>query len=389
MPTIRGLLAVVLLAWCGLAAATPRIGVMTMEPGDVFFERFGHNAIIVDDPAAGTQTAYNYGYFDMAEPGFFGRFIDGEMMYQLVEGPVAQDLRYYQAVGRGVTVQWLALPPEAATTLAATLHADANGPNRRYRYDYYTANCSTKVRDALDAALGGTLRPQLEARSQGNTYRSESVRLAAPAWWMATGFHLGLGDYADRPLSRWDEGFIPMRLRDSLREARLPDGSPLVVAEQVVLPHRLDQPPAEMPQLRGAALVAGIVLAVAILASARRFPRALAAFAFAFWLVAGLAGATMLFIWFGSAHVSGYRNLNLLLLNPLAWALLPGAWAAARGRTPSPRFRVVLWCVAGLAALAGFAQFLPFVKQQMVEWVLLFLPVHWALLRAFDPKGSA
>ena len=39
-----------------------------------------------------------------------------------------------------------------------------------------------------------------------------------------------------------------------------------------------------------------------------------------------------------------------------------------------------------LAAAAGFAQFLPFVKQQNVEWVLLLLPVHWALLRTLDPK---
>ena len=385
---VAGAVLALLLCLAGPAAAALRIGVVTMEPGPVFFERFGHNAIVVADGAAGTAVAYNYGYFDMEEPDFVARFVHGEMMYRLVELPLADDLRYYGHVGRGVVVQWLDVPPAAAAELAARLHADANGPNQRYRYDYYTANCSTKVRDAIDAALGGALRPQLDARSQGNTYRSESVRLAAPAWWMATGFHLGLGPYADRPLSRWDEAFIPMRLRDSLREARTPEGRPLVLAEQTLLEHRIGQPPAEAPRLRGAAFAAGIVLAIAVLWAARRAPRVLASAAFVFWLCAGLAGATMLFIWFGSAHVAGWRNLNLLLLNPLAWALLPGAWARLRGRTPSPRFRVMLWLVVGLAAAAGFAQFLPFVKQQNVEWVLLLLPVHWALLRAFDPKES-
>ena len=41
--------------WPLLAAAqdgtdidAPQIGVATMQPGDVFFERFGHNALIVD-----------------------------------------------------------------------------------------------------------------------------------------------------------------------------------------------------------------------------------------------------------------------------------------------------------------------------------------------------
>jgi hypothetical protein len=372
------------------APAAPRIGIVTMEPGAIFFERFGHNAIVVDDPAGGRRTAYNYGYFDMDEPDFFGRFLHGEMMYWLVELPLEQDLAYYAEVGRGATVQWLDLPPDAVRALAARLHADARGENARYRYDYYTANCSTKVRDAIDAATGGTLRPQLQARSQGNTWRSESVRLAAPAPWMAIGFHLGLTAYADRPLSRWEEAFVPMRLRDALREAKLPDGRPLVLAEEVLLPHRIGQPPAEMPALRGEALVAGLVLAFAVLWSGRRYPRALAASALAFWTIAGLAGATMLFIWFGTAHVAGHGNLNLLLLNPLAWALLPGGWARLRGRPASPRFRAILWTVTALAAAAGFAQFLPFVRQQNVEWVLLLLPVHWALARVMEkPAPSA
>ena len=45
------------------------------------------------------------------------------------------------------------------------------------------------------------------------------------------GFDLGLGPYADRALSRWEEGFVPMRLADGLREARNSAGRPLVMAE--------------------------------------------------------------------------------------------------------------------------------------------------------------
>ena len=47
------LLAFALLLWPLFAAAAPRIGVMTMQPGEVFWERFGHNAIVVDDPQRG------------------------------------------------------------------------------------------------------------------------------------------------------------------------------------------------------------------------------------------------------------------------------------------------------------------------------------------------
>lgn len=379
-------LALALLWLSGLAQAAPRIGVVTMEPGEIFFERFGHNAIVVADADTGEATAYNFGYFDMGEPDFFGNFVQGRMQYQLVALPLDSDLARYDQLGRGVGLQWLDLTPAQATRLAAVLAEHAKPENARYTYDYYTSNCSTKVRDALDEVLGGALTKQLTGRSQGNTYRTESVRLAAPAPWMALGFHLGLGGYADKPLSRWDESFIPMRLRDALREVKLSDGRPLVSSEVTLLPHRVSQPPDEAPRLQVPAFFAGLALAGLVIWAGRRWPRTLAAGALAFWTLAGAAGLVMALIWVASAHVAGYANQNLLLFSPLCLALLPGGWARLRGRDPSQRFVWLLRVVVAGAAVAGFLKFLPFVAQQNTEWVLLLLPLHWALLRAFDPK---
>ena len=201
------------------AAAQPRIGVATMQPGEIFFERFGHNAIVVDDPASGEPVSYNFGFFDMEEDGFVGNFIRGEMHYRLVALPLREDLRYYADVGRGVSIQWLDLDPGEATSLAAALAENAKPENARYRYDYFLDNCSTRVRDALDAALGGTLRKLMEGRSRGNTYRGDAVRLASPAPWMWLGFDIGLGPAADRPNSLWHDAFVPMRLADALSTA--------------------------------------------------------------------------------------------------------------------------------------------------------------------------
>src|SRR5688500_7867394 len=203
----------------GLRIGELRIGVMTMQPGEIFWERFGHNALVVDDPALPSPISYNYGFFDLTEPGFVWRFIRGEMQYQLVALPLEQDLAYYREVGRGVSMQWLDLEPERARRLADALAVNARPENARYGYDYFTDNCSTRVRDALDTVLDGGLQRQMSSRSRGNTYRSEAVRLASPAGWMWLGFDVGLGPFADRPLSRWQEAFVPMRLADSLREA--------------------------------------------------------------------------------------------------------------------------------------------------------------------------
>jgi hypothetical protein len=370
------------------AAAPLRVGVMTMEPGEEFWARFGHDAIVIADTRTGEMLSYNFGFFDLSEPGFVRNFVRGRMNYMLLALPLQDDLEAYRREGRGVAVQWLNLSQSQAQGLASSLAVNALPENARYTYDYYTANCSTRVRDALDAALGGQLQAQLSGRSQGNTYRSESVRLAWPAPWMAFGFHVGLSGSADRPLSRWDEAFIPMRLRDSLREVWLADGRPLVASEESLLLHRLSQPPAETPRWRLPALLIGLASAVAASWLGARRRRALAAFALAFWGLAGAFGGVMLFLWFGSAHRFAWGNENLLLLSPLCWLLLPGGWALLRGRAANSRFRALLWLVAASAAVAGFLKFLPFRPQENVEWVLLLLPLHLALARRFDPKPT-
>jgi hypothetical protein len=369
-------------------APPPRIGVLVMEPGEVFWERFGHVAILVEDRAKGTATSYNFGFFDMAEPGFFGNFVRGKMRYFLAELPLADDLAQYRDEGRGVTVQWLDLSPIEARALARDLAVNARPEFARYRYDYYLDNCSTRVRDALDRALSGRLKQQLSGRSRGNTWRSESVRLAWPAPWMAFGFHLGLGGLADRPLSRWDEAFIPMRLRESLREVKGDGGKPLVSSEEQLLPHRISLPPEEEPGWRVAALVIGLAMALAITWLGGRRPRLLAGLALPFWLLAGMAGSLMAFIWFGTAHYAGHQNENLLLLSPLALGLLPGGWRVLRGRDGGRVFRILLWALAALAACAAFLEFLPFLRQQNLEWVLLLLPIHLALARQLAPRKA-
>ena len=103
-------------AWAADDAA-PRIGVVTMQPGEVFFERFGHDALVVADPDGGQLTSYNFGFFDPSEPDFVGNFVRGRMMYYLVALPLEEDLAQYRNAGRGVSIQWLDLPPPQARAL--------------------------------------------------------------------------------------------------------------------------------------------------------------------------------------------------------------------------------------------------------------------------------
>ena len=361
------------------APPPPRIGVVTMAPGAIFWERFGHDAIVVDDPAQPGPVSYNFGFFDLGEDGFVGRFVKGEMQYMLVALPLREDLQYYRETGRGAILQWLELEPAQARRLADELAENARPENARYRYDYYTDNCSTRVRDALDRALGGALQRQLRGRSSGDSYRGESVRLASPAAWMSLGFDLALGPYGDRPLSRWEQAFLPRRLADDLRELKRADGRPLVAEERELLPQRQAPEPAETPRRWWPWLLLGLAAGATILVLAPRSPRATAALAGVFWLLCGLLGGVLAMAWGFTEHRALWANRNLLLLDPLCLLLLPGAWTLLRGRDPSARFRVLLAVVAAIAALALVPLWLQLLPQRNGHWIALLLPIHLAL----------
>jgi hypothetical protein len=379
LPSLLGLLLVLLPL---LAQAVPRIGLLTMEPGEVYWSRFGHNAILVAEPD-GTAISYNYGYFDFEQPGFLLNFLRGRMLYQLVALPAEHDIALYAAEGRGVVLQWLDIDPAPARELADFLAFNARPENADYRYDYFFDNCSTRVRDALDRALGGELQRQTRSPSRGLTARSESLRLSAPLPWLYLGIHLGLGPATDRPLSRWDEGFIPQRLYEAVREVRVDGGRPLVLAEQRLVEHRLaaarDFEPRSLPWFMACGLLAAAALGWALSQPAGRSRRLASAAVGLFWLLGGLLGLGLLALWTLTDHAAAWANWNLLLLSPLMLGLLP-ALPALRDDRPLPRGLAsvsLLVLAGGLIALTHTV--LALRNQDNGDWLALLLPIHAVL----------
>lgn len=364
----------------------PRIGLITMAPGIDYWARFGHNAILVDDGTS--RTLYNYGYFDFAQPGFLTRFLRGRMLYQLVALPMEADLRGYAEDGRGVQLQWLDIAPPQARELAAFLQWNARPENAEYRYDYFVDNCSTRVRDALDRALGGALKRTLSGRSHGFTFRDEARRLAASLPWMYLGIHLGLGPFTDKPMSLWEESYVPMRLHDAISESRSASGGPLVLAEVQVLPQVIEPARATPPRWLGWFALVGIsiagLLAFTFRPTASKLARRSGALTTAaLWTLSGLIGVGLLALWAFTDHAAAWGNENALLFNPLCLALLPTARRLVRGVAPSRFARRMALAVAACAGLALFLKFLPFRIQANGDWIALMLPLHAALAWRF------
>ena len=88
-----------------------RISVITIGPGALVWERFGHNAIMVEDTLTGDALWYNYGMFDFGARDFWPRFIRVDMRYWMAAGDVRSELGFYMRANRTVWLQELDLSP--------------------------------------------------------------------------------------------------------------------------------------------------------------------------------------------------------------------------------------------------------------------------------------
>ena len=338
------------------------IWLVTYGPGEVYWQRFGHNAIWVRDERLGLDHTFNFGFFDFGQENFFMRFLMGRMLYFSAAQKAGEEFAQYVAENRGIRAQRLNIASDRKAELVRFLLNEVRPENRDYLYDYYRNNCSTRVRDALDQALDGAIRRENESLPARLNWRGHTRRLTQEDFWLYLGLETVLGPLVDRPVSRWDEMFIPGVLADALA-----DQARWVLEERQVyestLPSPAESPKAVWPRYLLAALV---VLLLAALLS-RWLPAVLLARSWLF--IGGLAGSAMLFFWFGTDHAVAAFNLNLLLFNPL-WLVLALSKNAAR---------FALQTVAVFGVLAVAVALSP--GQYSADAVAAFLPIN--LLAAY------
>ena len=371
------------------------VSIYTFGPGEEVWERFGHNAIEIRNRDSGAAVLYNYGIFDFAQKNFFINFARGLMTYRIAADDTADELPNYVAEGRWIVRQDLNFTPAQRIKLAEFLAWNAREENAQYRYDYFRANCSTRVRDALDQALGGAIKAQTVAPSRGFTYRMDADRLMRPDAAIMLLIDAGLGPFADQRLSYWDESFVPMEFMRHLREVKVRDAAgneaPVVAAETQLAPARVADPPDFPARWTWHAIAIGIALALGLLALSR--PRArkrqlvrvlFAASGSLMSLILGICGLVLAALWGLTDHMSAWRNENLLLLDPLCLLLVPAWLGAFRSRwRPSAFARRVVIAIALLAAFAWFAKILPGFRQDNALWIALLLPWHFAVALIF------
>jgi hypothetical protein len=377
-----------------------RVFVMTMGPGSAVWERFGHNALWIHTENPKSDVAYNWGLFDFAQPGFVPRLMAGQMMYWMAGFDADRTAQAFAAANRSVWIQELNLTPEQKVALRDYVQWNSLEENKYYRYDYYRDNCSTRVRDVIDRVLGGQIRAATETRQTATTYRSHTRILTENDIPVYTGLELAMGPNIDRPISEYEEMFLPLLLRENIRDLRVrrPDGSdvPLVLSEATLYADTDREPLPETPPSRNfwyllAGVVTGVILVALSLASAHGSKPARAAYiilALLWSFAAGFFGLLIALLWALTDHYPTYRNENVLQVNVLSLVLLVLIpLAVYRGRAGQHAVRIAFLIV--LISLLGFVlQVLPWLDQVNGEIIGLALPIHLGLAWSLAVLGN-
>ena len=296
---------------CGI-----RISLLTCTPGTELYSTFGHSALRVYDSLYNKDLVFNYGTFDFYDPEFYNKFVKGKLLYFVSIDTLPSFLYEYEYFKRGITEQIINISCEEKQRMVAALFENAKEENKYYRYDFNYDNCTTRLRDMLEKAAGKQIETKNILPKPGTTFRDLiHVYLdRGGQQWSKLGIDMLLGNPMDKKVTNREAMFLPDYLLMAFDSSKL-NGQP-VVREKKILLNYFD---AYKTKTGITPLIVFGILFLLIAALSvfflKRWNLFLKIFDFFFFIIVGLIGVLILFMWFGTEHAMCKSNFNLL------WAL--------------------------------------------------------------------
>ena len=286
-----------------------RISMLTCGPGLDLYSGFGHSGIRVYDSLKRKDVVFNYGTFDFGDPDFYSKFARGKLLYYVNEERFREFIYIYQVENRSVYEQVLNLTNAQEDQILRFLDSNAQEKNRYYKYDFLYDNCSTRQLDLFKKIFGESFVTGKAIESGTKTFRDFTNHYLRNNHWTRVGVNLLMSTPVDKKMSNEQAMFLPDYLMEGFRDATLL-GQPIVAQTVEILPEKLDFSP--KPNTPRMALWLFGFVAFLIWLKARDMMLYFDTF---FFLLMGLLGCFMLFMWFGTNHQSCSWNRNLF------WAL--------------------------------------------------------------------
>jgi hypothetical protein len=360
-----------------------RVSLVTVLPGDLAWNLFGHCALRIHDPTYAFDASYNYGTFTFDED-FLASFVYGELDYFLSVYPFELLMADARLEQRSVVEQSLDLDADQRQALYLALMTNARPENRTYRYKFLDDNCSTRLGGILRAALGDDLTMPRGPRSE-STFREVIDPLLVPHPWYDLGINLVLGSQLDEVAALDERWFMPGQFRDDIGRAVLA-GRALVIGTETL--YDSGRPDASARTAWPYPVIGAVIALLWLFVSARRARagmRPSARFDALFLALCGLVGLILVLFWFATLHRVTVNNWNVLWAAPTHLFVAPLVW-----RRVQPGWLRIYLIVAGAAMLMAWIGGMTFLPQPLPHLTQLLVP--WfacrLLLRGFSPDQA-
>ncbi len=392
---------------------------ITVDVGDSVYDNFGHSALRLIDESSNTDTVFNWGYFDLSGGvvGFSLNFFKGIMNYSLETNSPAFEFANYRQQQRSVWQDKINLTNAQKEVLYRRLMWNLEPENRIYAYQYFFDNCTTRIRDYINEALGGSLI-DVYGNSTQTTFRDEVRRHYSSVPIVDFSLNILMNSNIDRYMTEWENMFLPLNFRQRLlaMPSDVAEGGKrlgLLSTPQELMSFPAPKESADSYQAASLVLLAPVIFLFLML---KKIPmsyfathsrlglklpnlnfRLLGLLGIITALFSGTYGTLMLASWFVSDHLDLHHNINLLLFWPtdllgifvaLRWLLFCKPWPTDHNSSPFINYYLLCHIIAiglyGLAAMLDWStQSIMTIASNIAPGFLLYTILIW--LVGFEP----
>jgi len=293
-----------------------KVSLLTCSPGAELYSIFGHTAIRIKSDS-NFDIIYNYGTFDFDDPDFYKNFVRGKLDYYVSAETFEMFMREYEYENRGVIEQDLNMSCAEKQKLFNALRENSKEENKNYKYQYIFDNCSTRPRDIVIRGFDDSVIFKRILPDPSPTYRNliHEYLDRGKQYWSAFGIDLLLASRIDRKVTDLEAMFLPDYLMKGFDSAAV-DRRKVVSAKRLLIRNvpALNQGDSWFTPL----VFTSILLAIGVILTFLKSNWAQSTvniFDISYFLILGLVGCFILFMWFGTDHELCRDNYNLF------WAL--------------------------------------------------------------------
>jgi hypothetical protein len=364
-----------------------QISLMTFSPGESVTDSWGHTALLVQDTTYKISRTYHYGFFSF-DDGFINRFAMGRLIFWSADVSLNGTINRYVNAKRTIAFQELNIPSEQKLKLAQALAESVLPENSRYLYDHYKENCSTRLRDFIDTAVGGQFANSMNASGR-LTFREHTLRYTANQPLLQWLLMFLMNDTIDKPIRKWDEMFLPDELAKYVAAISIKDSSG-VEKKLATEPHVYYDAHKTATSFTATNKPVWVILVGLLLG--------LVAIGLGFWsakgkgvarvvfllynsvvsLLFGLMGSVLFFMSLFTDHTVTFGNENLFLANPLALLIFFISTLLFFKKSEKLwRYLKTLWMIlAASSILLLILKLLPLFDQDNIMALFILLPLN-------------